>query len=394
MKHSQGPTITIAYCLIIVATLASTTTGMAASANDDIVAIASANDSFQTLTKALGKAGLIDTLRGPGPFTVFAPTDEAFAKLPQSTLNSLLAPENKSKLVDILTYHVVPGRLASGQVLNKKILSSIQGTSILVTKQGGKPAVDRARIIQTDIQASNGVIHVIDSVILPKDLAETAAVAGQFNTLLTAVNAAGLGKALKDPKSRLTVFAPTDQAFANLPTGTVEDLLRPSNKERLTEILKYHIAKPELILGQISLNSLQGQALDVRSSGNITVEEAKIVLADIRATNGVIHVIDRVLLPAIPEPTPVRKAMGLIERAIERGAPLFNEGNPEACTAIYELTARSLLDGYPQALDAASRQQLAKALEQIRQDHRPQRQAWILRYALDDVYKALRKKAQ
>jgi len=124
------------------------------------------------------------------------------------------------------------------------------------------------------------------------------------------------------------------------------------------------------------------------------VEESRILLADIRATNGIVHVIDRVLLPELPEPTPVRKAMGVIELAIERGVPLFNDGKPEACAAIYEVAARSLLEGYEGALDNAARERLRKALAGIRNDHRASQQAWILRYALDDVYRTLREKEQ
>ena len=120
------------------------------------------------------------------------------------------------------------------------------------------------------------------------------------------------------------------------------------------------------------------------------MNEAKVLLADVRASNGIVHIIDRVLLPELPERTPVRKAMGVIELAIERGVPLYNGHNPEACAAVYEVAVKSLLEGYADALDDADRKRLGEALAGIRKDHRASQQAWMLRYALDDVYRSLR----
>jgi len=358
----------------------------------DIVDTAVAAGSFKTLVAAVQAAGLVDTLKGPGPFTVFAPTDAAFAKLPKGTVESLLKPENKKKLAAILTLHVVPGRLTAADVSALPRAGTVQGTDILfaATPEGVK--VDRAGVVKADVHATNGVIHVIDRVLLPKDVVETAAVAGQFKTLLAAAKAAGLVDALKAPDATLTVFAPTDKAFAALPAGTVEDLLRPANRDRLAAILKHHVLPRRVVLTMQSVTTLQGDALDVRTSGPAKVEEASIILADVKATNGVVHVIDRVLLPELPEKTPARKAMAVIELAIERGVPLFNSGKPAACAAIYEVTARSLLTGHADALNDGDRKRLRKALSDIRKDHRPTRQAWVLRYALDDVYRSLRKR--
>lgn len=135
----------------------------------DIVATAVAAGNFQTLAKALEAAGLVETLKGKGPFTVFAPTDEAFAKLPAGTLEALLKPENKARLTAILTYHVVPGRLMAADVVKLSEAKTVQGQSLRIRTTGGSVMVDNARVIATDIAASNGVIHVIDSVVLPKD---------------------------------------------------------------------------------------------------------------------------------------------------------------------------------------------------------------------------------
>ena len=135
----------------------------------DIVDTAIAAGSFKTLAKALQAADLVETLKGEGPFTVFAPTDEAFAKLPAGTLNDLLKPENKKKLQRILTYHVVPGRVSSTDVVKLRTAKAVSGDSIDIAADGGTVRVENARIVKTDIAASNGVIHVIDTVIIPDD---------------------------------------------------------------------------------------------------------------------------------------------------------------------------------------------------------------------------------
>lgn len=133
----------------------------------DIVDTAASAGSFNTLVAAVKAADLVDTLKGEGPFTVFAPTDEAFAKLPAGTLDDLLKPENKGKLQAILTYHVVPGKVMAKDVVGLKSAKSVQGQMIAISMAGGNVMVDKATVVQTDIGTSNGVIHVIDAVILP-----------------------------------------------------------------------------------------------------------------------------------------------------------------------------------------------------------------------------------
>ncbi|MFN3704538.1 MAG: fasciclin domain-containing protein, partial [Thermoflexales bacterium] len=136
----------------------------------DIVEVAAAAGSFQTLAAALEAAGLVDVLKGEGPFTVFAPTDDAFAKLPADTLADLLKPENKDKLTAILTYHVVPGKVMAADVVKLTSAKTVEGSEVKITVDGSTVKVDDATVVQTDIEASNGVIHVIDSVILPPKL--------------------------------------------------------------------------------------------------------------------------------------------------------------------------------------------------------------------------------
>ncbi|MBI1323450.1 fasciclin domain-containing protein [bacterium] len=138
-------------------------------ADKDIVDTAVGAGSFNTLVAAVKAAGLVDVLKGDGPFTVFAPTDEAFAKLPAGTVESLLKPENKDKLVAILTYHVVPGAVKAEKVvtLDGKKVKTVQGSEASIAVKDGSVYVDKAKVVKTDIVTSNGVIHVIDAVILP-----------------------------------------------------------------------------------------------------------------------------------------------------------------------------------------------------------------------------------
>ncbi|HEX4067162.1 MAG TPA: fasciclin domain-containing protein [Acidobacteriaceae bacterium] len=143
-------------------------TGVATAApQKDIVETAVAAGSFNTLVKAVQAAGLVDTLKGKGPFTVFAPTDEAFAKLPPGTLNTLLQPENKAKLRAILLYHVVPGKVMAKQVMHMTSAKTAEGGRLKFSVVDGKVMVNNAQVIKADIPASNGVIHVIDTVLLP-----------------------------------------------------------------------------------------------------------------------------------------------------------------------------------------------------------------------------------
>lgn len=136
--------------------------------NRDIVDTAVSAGSFETLAAALQAAGLVETLKGPGPFTVFAPSDEAFAKLPAGTVENLLKPENKAQLQAVLTYHVVPGKVTAAQVSKMSSAKTVQGQNLRIQVTGGKVMIENATVVMADVAASNGVIHVIDTVILPK----------------------------------------------------------------------------------------------------------------------------------------------------------------------------------------------------------------------------------
>jgi uncharacterized surface protein with fasciclin (FAS1) repeats len=277
----------------------------------DIVDTAVADGRFTTLVAAVEAAELVDTFKSEGPFTVFAPTDDAFAALPEGTVESLLLPENKQALTDILLYHVVSGKVMAADVVELESATTVLGKDVAIKVEDGKVFINEAEVIITDIETSNGVIHVIESVILPpseddammeKTIVEIAVADGRFNTLVAAVTAAELVDTLNG-EGPLTVFAPTDDAFAALPEGTVENLLLPENKQALTDILLYHVVSGKVMAADVvdleSAPTVLGQDITIRvEDGNVFLNDTvQVIITDIEASNGVIHVIDAVLLP-------------------------------------------------------------------------------------------------
>ena len=277
----------------------------------DIVDTAVADGRFTTLVAAVTAAELVDTLKSEGPFTVFAPTDDAFAALPEGTLDSLLLPENKQALTDILLYHVVSGSVMAEDVVNLDMATTVLGKDVAIKTDMGNVYINDAQVIITDIETSNGVIHVIDSVILPpseeeammeKTIVDIAVEDGRFNTLVAAVTAAELAETLSG-EGPFTVFAPTDDAFAALPEGTVESLLLPENKQALTDILLYHVVSGKVmaadVVGLTNAPTILGKDITITvKDGNVYLNDTiQVIITDIEASNGVIHVIDAVLLP-------------------------------------------------------------------------------------------------
>ena len=259
-------------------------------AAENIVETAVAAGSFTVLAKALVDTGLDEALAGEGPFTVFAPTDEAFAALPAGTLDSL----STEQLAAILKYHVIAAQVGSAD-LTAGPVSTLSGLSAFVSLEGGVK-VNGAAVSQADVAASNGVIHVIDAVLLPPNLVQAATYAGGFSSLLGAVESAGLAGALGAADADLTVFAPTDGAFAALKEGTVAGL----SKEQLADVLKYHVLPQrvlsrDLVAGPVA--TLSGKDVTITLEGGVMVNAANVLIADVVTTNGVIHVIDAVLMP-------------------------------------------------------------------------------------------------
>jgi uncharacterized surface protein with fasciclin (FAS1) repeats len=221
-----------------------------------------------------------------------------------------------------------------------------------------------------------------------KDIVDTAIAAGTFKTLVAAVQAAGLVDSLKG-KGPLTVFAPSDEAFSKLPEGTVEDLLKPENRDKLVAVLSYHVVPGKILLADQSAETLQGQSINIRAAGSFEINGATVIVSDIIASNGVIHVIDKVLLPPVEKLTSKEAAREVIELAIQRGVPLFNQGQTSACAAIYEVAADSLLKSHTNALNEEDRSVLRDVLSKVRSDNDPRQQAWTLRRALDAVDESL-----
>ena len=300
-----------------------------------IVEIAVGDGRFGTLVAALEAADLVDALSGEGPFTVFAPTDDAFAALPEGTVEALL--EDIPALTDILLYHVVSGDVKAADVVTLEAAETLQGGSLTITVEGDMVRINDAQVVIADIEASNGTIHVIDAVLLPPAPEETAAepteapaeepaaeqpgtivdiavADGRFTTLVTAVQAAGLVDALAG-EGPLTVFAPTDDAFAALPEGTVEALLE--DIPALTDILLSHVVSGDVKAADVvtleSAETLQGSLLTISVEGDVVrINGAQVVIADIEASNGTIHVIDAVLLPPEAEAPAEAEARGTI----------------------------------------------------------------------------------
>ena len=284
----------------------------------DIVDTAVSAKMFNTLVAAVKAADLVDVLKSDGPFTVFAPTDAAFAKLPKGTVESLLKPENKDMLVSILRYHVVSGKAMAKDVVGMSSAKTVQGQNVTIMVKDGKVFLNgKTQVIKTDIAATNGVIHVIDSVLMPpkkmsKDssmsnsssmnIVETASSTKMFNTLLTAAKTAGMVDTFSN-KGPFTVLAPTDEAFAKLPAGTVENLLKPANRAMLIKVLLYHIVPGKVEASTVvtldKAPTAAGMPVMIKvDNGTVMINNsAKVIKTDIQATNGVIHVIDSVLMP-------------------------------------------------------------------------------------------------
>jgi transforming growth factor-beta-induced protein len=284
-----------------------------------IVDIAVEDGRFETLVAALQAADLVSTLSGEGPFTVFAPTDDAFAALPDGVVAGLL--EDIPSLTEVLTYHVVSGTVLAETVVGLTSAATLQGEEVTIEVIDGSVKIDGATVVITDIIGSNGVIHVIDSVILPTEIAaslsspeatktivDIAVEDGRFETLVAALQAADLVSTLSG-EGPFTVFAPTDDAFAALPDGVVAGLLEdiPS----LTEVLTYHVVSgtvlAETLVGLTSAATLQGEEVTIEvidpnrpplTIGNVMIDGATVLITDIIGSNGVIHVIDAVILPS------------------------------------------------------------------------------------------------
>lgn len=329
-----------------------------AACDGTIAEIADCNSDFDTLFAAVDAAGLGPTLSG-GDFTVFAPTDTAFEALFTAlgvTPAEFLA---RSDLADILTYHVLSGSVDSVAATNlagmlDNTTPTVETSSVTVSVSEGDLFVNRSQVVTADVEADNGIIHAIDKVLIPPgyfNVVETAQADGRFNTLVTAVVEAGLANTLATTTD-LTVFAPTDDAFADLIAtndafDSAADILALSN---LSEILQYHVLDSEV--DSLSAIALAGNtttplftAEDLAISyvdPNLFINTSKVIVADVDASNGLIHAIDKVLLPP--------SADALSDTSITIGALVTNLASAGADAEFTTLLAGLQQEGLDTAL--------------------------------------------
>lgn len=299
-----------------------------------IVDAAVSDGNFTTLVAALQATGLDTTLADTNSsFTVFAPTDDAFALLGQDTIDALLA--DTDTLSDILTYHVISGEVDSATAISLAgtTVEMVNGDSIGLSLDGDSLLVNTATVVITDIQTDNGIIHVLDAVLLPpaemveptQNIVETAVANGSFNTLVAALQATDLDVVLADESTMFTVFAPTDDAFALIGEETINTLL--ANPDVLSNILLQHVIAGSAV-SSVSAYSLNGAMVETASMASIpltinsatdmlTFGGANIIMKDIYTTNGVIHVIDAVVVGDVEVPAP---AMSLVDVAVGNGS--------------------------------------------------------------------------
>ena len=299
---------------------------------ESVVDVAKANGSFDTLVAALEATGLDQTLDDEeGNFTVFAPTDDAFALLGEDTINALL--EDTDTLSNILQYHVAPGYADSTtatEAAGSKV-EMVNGDSIALSLDGDTLLVNKVTVTAVDVTADNGIIHVIDAVLIPptakgeptSNIVDTAVAAGSFTTLVAALQATGLDATLADETGQFTVFAPTDAAFAVLGDDTIAALLEDT--DALSNILLQHVLSAEV--PAVDAFTLNGSSVETVSGASIplaidTVADtlkfggATVVTEDIYTSNGVIHVIDMVVIADADLPTP---AKSIVDVAVEAG---------------------------------------------------------------------------
>jgi uncharacterized surface protein with fasciclin (FAS1) repeats len=285
-----------------------------------IAEIAIGAPELSTLVQALQTADLVSVVNGTEKLTVFAPTNDAFAELGNTTLNCLLAPVGVPTLADVLKYHVVPEEAKAADLTNNESLATLDGKKELTVSLANDTVTikgtNSAEVVKANILASNGVVHEVNAVLIPKgftapqcgsgSIAATAEANKDLTTLTAALGAANLVDTL-DGKTVYTVFAPTDEAFAKLGDDTVQCLLKKENLDALTSVLEYHVIAgydlSSAITDGLELETLEKEKISFAiADGNVTLtstsgNSATVTAADVYATNGVVHVIDAVLLP-------------------------------------------------------------------------------------------------
>lgn len=378
--------------------------------------IDSADQTVIDVARAAGLNTLIDLidlaeieLPNNEKLTVFAPTEEAFSKLPSETVKFLTSPEGKDTLRSILTYHIAPNTTRSSDLLNIRSLPTLNGQSLSVSLNNSI-TIAGASIKATDIPFNQGVVHVIDSVLIPESqsILDIAINSDQLSTLVAAVQAAGIEDQLSSENGPWTVFAPANSAFASLPDGVLDSLLKSSNRAALIDTLGLHLVPGRISSNELLINkkarTFFGHTIDFTlRDGQLAVQDAKIIKADIQASNGVVHIIDSVITKNEPKQQSQSQIsstqlnsqiMNIYELAVERGVPLFNMGQHRACASIYEVAIESILALAPNALDPNTTDRLMLALSEASTKNNWSDRAWIYRRALDDMIRNFRSISQ
>lgn len=272
-------------------------------AEETLVEVAQSDSNFTTLVSALEDAGLVATLEGDGPFTVFAPTNDAFENLPDSLLDTL----SNNQLTSILTYHVISEDIASGDLEAEQSVATVLGDELYITANGSININDSTAVVDADIEASNGRIHSIDRILLPNSFGNIFDIIVKryfLSTLEDAVRDADLVSTLQeDTEDGYTVFAPDNEAFDSLPEDTLDSFSQPE----LQDLLTYHVLSNEVLSSQLSdsqrVETVSGDSLLIEvANGTVTLTDNEgnsyeVTTADLEGTNGVVHIINGVLFP-------------------------------------------------------------------------------------------------
>jgi len=310
---------------------------------------AKSNHDFSTLVAAIDAAGLAETLDDPSEtFTVFAPPNAAFDKLPSELVTKLLDPTWSPQLQDVLLYHVLGSEVFSTDLAEGLMVPTLNFQGDEITVSLDPPSIDESVILiddgLVDIDASNGVIHAIDSVLTPpsisNNIVDVAVGNEDFSTLVAALKAAGLVDALSG-EGPFTVFAPTNAAFDALPEGILDSLLLEENVDALSGILTYHVVAANALSSSLELGdveTLNGATVAVTVDDGVLVNDSTVVVADIITSNGIIHVIDAVLLPPSDDVEPVTEESSepgeVINGELEEEGPVEVEASSSPLPAL------------------------------------------------------------
>jgi len=332
-------------------TLLSAGLAAAAFAQGNIVQVASADPNLRVLVDAVVRGGLVSALEGPGPFTVFAPVNEAFDALGRNILDYVLNTHNVKTLDEVLTYHVVAGKVPAAALKDGQVIPTLDKPETVTAHiNGAEVTINNARVLKADVEASNGIVHIVDHVLVPSnfalpkdDILTTALATSELSTLVTAVKAANITEALAMPNGPYTVFAPTNAAFAKIPANELNYLL--SHPDALRNVLFYHLTGFRVYseeiknFGRVPTLNRQELIFFVNSSGVLINGESKVIAANVDCTNGVVHLIDTVLIP---------HAVKVAAAAYAAAAPTDNivqlaEATPQLSTLVKAVVAADLV---------------------------------------------------